>query len=166
MSEREHSIDLQTDRCIGCGSYRADIEIVGSKICLPKRPLGPLPERIPSHLERLETRHLAAEAEGKVQFVEQEMKALDLAMRAPITDCEKELIAAGDPDMAKLPNWFTYHQPTAEQVEYYRLLREGGMMLARTIVLLCPPSADRSVALRKVREAIMSANASIACGGR
>jgi hypothetical protein len=34
------------------------------------------------------------------------------------------------------------------------------------IVAQTPESADQSVAVRKVREAVMAANAAIACGGR
>lgn len=82
--------------------------------------------------------------------------------RAPITEAERD-IAPSDPDYGKLENWFTYHPPDADQVESYKLLREAGLMMARSIVLLCPPSADRSAALRKVREAVMTANAAIAC---
>jgi hypothetical protein len=59
---------------------------------------------------------------------------------APLTDVEKELL--------------------------YALIRRGALMFARTVVLLCPPSADRTAALRKVREAVMTANAAIACGGK
>lgn len=85
---------------------------------------------------------------------------------APLTEVEKEMMAT-DPDLKKLENWFSYHPPKDEEtVTAYRQLREGGMMLARTICLHCPPSADRSAALRKVREAVMTANASIACEGR
>jgi hypothetical protein len=34
------------------------------------------------------------------------------------------------------------------------------------IVALTPPSADQTAAIRKVREAVFTANAAIACGGR
>jgi len=37
--------------------------------------------------------------------------------------------------------------------------------LALVILEHTPPSADQSAAIRKVREAVMTANASIACGG-
>jgi hypothetical protein len=87
----------------------------------------------------------------------------DAERRAPITDVEREI---NDPDLAKLENWFAYHPPTDEQKVFYVQLRDAGYMLCRSIVLLCPPSADRTAALRKVREAIMTANASIACGGK
>lgn len=65
----------------------------------------------------------------------------------------------------KLDNWFTYHQPTAEQAAKYEALREAGKVFAEKIAELCPDSADRSASLRQVREAVYSANASIACNG-
>lgn len=67
------------------------------------------------------------------------------------------------PSEAEIHNWFVYHPPTEVQIAKYLVLREKGKELANTIMLNCPESADRSVAIRKVREAIMTANASIAC---
>ena len=66
----------------------------------------------------------------------------------------------------ELDNWFSYHAPVGDQAQRYEKLRAAGKVLAEAIVELCPPSADRTVAIRKVREAIYSANASIACGGK
>ena len=63
-------------------------------------------------------------------------------------------------------NWFTYHKPTEEQIPKYQAIREAGKALAEAIRIHCPDSADRSAALRKARESVMTANASIACGGR
>lgn len=65
-----------------------------------------------------------------------------------------------------LDNWFTHHPPTAEQVEAYEKLRNAGYSLAAAIVDLTPPSSDQTAAIRKVREAVMTANAAIACGGK
>ncbi len=66
---------------------------------------------------------------------------------------------------SELKNWFTYHPPTGDQQDRYLALREQGYLLAEKIRDLCPPSADTTVAIRKVREAIMTANQGIACGG-
>lgn len=71
-----------------------------------------------------------------------------------------------DPMLDQLNNWFTHHPPTPEQVAQYESIRNAGRMLATVIVANCPPSADRTTAIRLVREAIMTANASIACGGK
>lgn len=65
-----------------------------------------------------------------------------------------------------LQNWFTYHSPTPEQLPKYQAIRDAGFALAKTIVDNSPASADQTAAVRKVREACWSANASIACGGQ
>ncbi len=64
-----------------------------------------------------------------------------------------------------LDNWFTHHPPTNSQIAAYKMLRDGGKDFAQMIVALCPPGADTTAAIRKVREAVMTANAAIACEG-
>lgn len=65
-----------------------------------------------------------------------------------------------------LHNWFTYHSPAPEQLSKYRAIRDAGFALAKAIIDNTPASADQTAAVRKVREAVMTANASIACGGQ
>ena len=65
-----------------------------------------------------------------------------------------------------LLNWFTYHAPEPGQVRAYEDIRNAGYSLARTILDLTPKCADQTAAIRKVREAVMTANAAIACGGK
>jgi hypothetical protein len=67
---------------------------------------------------------------------------------------------------AQIDNWFSYHAPSEAQAEFYVQLRNAGRNLALTILGLTPPGADQTAAIRKVREAIMTANAAIACGGK
>lgn len=62
-------------------------------------------------------------------------------------------------------NVFSYHAPTHEKSTKYDALRSAAADLALEIARLCPKSADRTVALRKVREAVMYANASVALDG-
>lgn len=66
----------------------------------------------------------------------------------------------------QLDNWFTYHAPQPGQNEKYIGIREAGKHLAEMIVSACPESADCTAAVRKVREAVMTANQAIACGGK
>ena len=66
---------------------------------------------------------------------------------------------------AALKNFFTYHPPTDEDIQHYSAVNDAALALARVIITHCPPSPDRSTAIRKVREARMDANASIACLG-
>lgn len=65
-----------------------------------------------------------------------------------------------------LQNWFTYHTPTGDQLPRYDNLRNAALAFARVILENTPSCADQSAAIRKVREAVMTANASIACGGK
>ena len=67
----------------------------------------------------------------------------------------------------QLDHWFTYHAPTGQaQLLAYQKIRDAGRLLAETIVEHAPLCADQSAAIRKVREAVMTANAAIACEGR
>jgi glycyl-tRNA synthetase beta subunit len=61
-----------------------------------------------------------------------------------------------------LQNMFTYHAPKGDQADRYQRIREIALVLARTINDCCPDSADKTAAIRKLREAVMTANASIA----
>lgn len=65
--------------------------------------------------------------------------------------------------LAEIENAFTYHKPTPEQIPVYEALRELGGNLARSIYAKCPESRERALALTKLREAIMWANAAVAC---
>ena len=62
-----------------------------------------------------------------------------------------------------LNNLFTYHAPKGDQTERYQKIREAGKHLAQVIVDNTPASADQTAAIRKIREAVMTANAAIAC---
>lgn len=61
---------------------------------------------------------------------------------------------------------FKHHAPTPEQLPKYEALRAAAKQFADTIIELTPKCADQSAALRHVRDAVMTANASIALGGR
>lgn len=63
----------------------------------------------------------------------------------------------------QIENWFTYHSPSPEQLPRYQNLREAGKHLALTILSNTPPGPDQTAAIRKVREAVMTANQAIAC---
>ena len=62
-----------------------------------------------------------------------------------------------------LKRWFQHHPPNERQIAQYAILRERGLELALTILKNCPAGSDTSAAIRKVREAVMTANAAIAC---
>jgi hypothetical protein len=62
-----------------------------------------------------------------------------------------------------IDNVFTYHPPVGDQVERYQYIREGGRILARLIDGQAPDGPEKTLALRKLQEAVMWANAAIAC---
>jgi hypothetical protein len=66
----------------------------------------------------------------------------------------------------QLRNWFSYHAPNQDQTILYESIREAALMFVSVIVEATPESADQTAAVRKVREAVMTANAAIACGGK
>ena len=66
-------------------------------------------------------------------------------------------------DQALIDNWFTYHAPSAAQLVQYREIRTAAKIFAETINRHVPGGADKTAAIRKVREATMTANAAIAC---
>jgi hypothetical protein len=69
-------------------------------------------------------------------------------------------------DALTIANWFTYHSPTEEQVPKYEAIRREGLHLAGVINDSMPDCPDKTAAIRKVREAVMTANAGLSCGGK
>jgi len=71
-------------------------------------------------------------------------------------------MALTEEERKQIDEWFTYHAPKGDQPQRYVTLRDKAKELAIVIALCCPSSADRTSALRKLRECVMTANASIA----
>lgn len=59
--------------------------------------------------------------------------------------------------------WFTYHSQHGNQPERYELIRNKAKELAIIILDNSYASADQTAAIRKLRECVMTVNASIAC---
>lgn len=67
----------------------------------------------------------------------------------------------------QISNWFIHHPPQdLATINRYAAVREAGKQLALTILENTPAGADQAAAIRKVREAVMTANAAIACEGQ
>jgi hypothetical protein len=63
----------------------------------------------------------------------------------------------------ELKNNYTYHAPRSDsEVNLYKSIRLYGFELANYINENCPDSREKSLALTKLEEAVMWANASIA----
>ena len=61
-----------------------------------------------------------------------------------------------------IDNRFTYHPPKDNQPQKYEILRHQTKNLANLINQLCPESREKSLAMTKLEESVMWANASIA----
>ncbi len=61
-----------------------------------------------------------------------------------------------------IENNFKYHAPKEGQTEKYENIREEAKKVACLIEDLCPSSREKSLALTKLEESVMWANASIA----
>lgn len=83
----------------------------------------------------------------------------DIAAALDMTKKEfKDKIKATNPDVEKR---FTYHSPKGKE-HRFQTLRDNAKSLAYEIKKQCPDSRERSLALTKLEEVIMWANASIA----
>lgn len=60
-----------------------------------------------------------------------------------------------------IENNFTYHAPNREQLDKYASIRAKAKELAYLIDSECPASREKSLAMTKLEEASMWANASI-----
>ena len=63
----------------------------------------------------------------------------------------------------ELKNWFTYHAPTQDQLKSYETIRSCAKMLAEDFNEAVPDCADKTAAMRKLRETVMAMNLAIAC---
>jgi hypothetical protein len=64
-----------------------------------------------------------------------------------------------------LENWVSNHVPQAGQAEKFEAIRAASAAFAQVVCDRTPPSAHQTAAIRKIREAVYTANAAIAGGG-
>ena len=76
----------------------------------------------------------------------------------------EEKIAFGN--TAWIEDLFTYHSPDPIQRQQLEAVRMAAKHFAEVLVKNTPISADQETAIRKLRECVMTANASIALRGR
>lgn len=65
-----------------------------------------------------------------------------------------------------IKDMFTYHPTKEGQNAAYAAINEAGLHLVEVIIRECPNCADRTTAIRAVRQARMWANSAIACEGK
>jgi hypothetical protein len=61
-----------------------------------------------------------------------------------------------------LENVFSHHSPFGDQLQRYAAIRAAAKEFAKLIADTTPDSAEQTLALRKLQEAMMFANAAIA----
>jgi len=65
-----------------------------------------------------------------------------------------------------LNNLFSYHPPqTEDDVKRYERIRAAGKEFAKVILDATPGCAEQTIAIRRAHEAVMLANAAVACHG-
>ncbi|MFA6165357.1 MAG: hypothetical protein WC700_01990 [Gemmatimonadaceae bacterium] len=68
--------------------------------------------------------------------------------------------------MFDLNHIFRYHPPVGAQLFQYEAIRAAARQFAEVVIANTPESADQTAAVRKIREAAMTANAAIALDGK
>ena len=63
---------------------------------------------------------------------------------------------------AEIARRFTYHPPVGDQQGRYMAIRDTGRSFAELILGNSPPSREQSLAITRIEEAVMWANAAIA----
>ena len=71
----------------------------------------------------------------------------------------------GPVTLENLDEVFTYHKPDEERARKHEIVNKATKDLARLLLETCPACADRSAAIRAVREVRLWANSSIALNG-
>jgi hypothetical protein len=79
------------------------------------------------------------------------------------TDCAPPTRAIGDTEI--LAELFSYHPLTTETLPKFIAINQAAKNFAEVVLQNCPRSADRSAAIRLIRDARMTANAAVALNG-
>lgn len=66
---------------------------------------------------------------------------------------------------ADLRDRFTYHAPTPETIPLFEEIRASGLTMARAVLNRTKPGREQSLAITKIEEAVMHANAALARNG-
>jgi hypothetical protein len=77
---------------------------------------------------------------------------------------QMETAPSVDEDYA-LRNLFSYHAPRGDASLRYENIRSAAKQFAKVLLINVPRGADRDAAIRKIREAVMTANAAVALNG-
>lgn len=82
--------------------------------------------------------------------------------KTPLSKSPIQLRALSEVEEAEIAKRFTYHAPKVGQPQLYEDLRARAATLARRIAMSSPQCREQSLAITKIEEAVMWANAAIA----
>lgn len=80
----------------------------------------------------------------------------------PVSALKNITIGEMNMEQAIIDNNFTYHKPLGPKPDQYESIRARAKSLAYLINEECPESREKSLAMTKLEECVMWANASIA----
>lgn len=101
--------------------------------------------------------------ESRVPFdVQQKMREEREKFYAARNECQAARPMSEAEILAEL---FSYHPPRVDTLPKFAAINQAAKNFAEIILQNCPPSSDRSDAIRKIRDARMTANAAIALNG-
>lgn len=68
-----------------------------------------------------------------------------------------------NPARDRIDHVFRHHDLQPVDIVANERIRAAGHMMAEVVLDCCPPGSDRNEAIKRIREAVMWANSSIAC---
>jgi len=99
-------------------------------------------------------------SQGPVSSFDLDQDSSDAYGQMGTAGCERPMSSA-----EILAEFFKYHPPTSETLPKFAAINQAAKNFAEVVLQNCPSSADRSAAIRLIRDARMTANAAIALNG-
>lgn len=115
------------------------------------------------------------ELESQIKQCYSELEGLQRRKQAPGADlCNAQQESIGGTSAAygiraetpeeTIDYLFTFHDDP-DKTPHYVEIREAAKQFAKVLIRHCPSCSDRTTAIRKVRESVMTANAAVALSG-
>ena len=94
---------------------------------------------------------------------EAQLRAFERERKSRYADCGSSARPMTSAEI--LAELFKYHAPTDVTIPKFAAINQAAKNFAEVVLQNCPASADRSAAIRLIRDAHMTANAAIALNG-
>lgn len=112
------------------------------------------------HIDEVDVEKSQAPAEGFDRMAREQERQARSARNMETAQCSRQMS-----EVEILRELFSYHPPTGYTLPKFAAINQAAKNFAEVVLQNCPPSADRSDAIRKIREARMVANAAVALNG-